>query len=129
MSTDISKQKRESVKKNYDLIAQQYSAEFGTYIEDLDVYEELIKNKKVNTKLKKYDKRCGKSNRNENTSNRKWWKNRNKRAFKENIIRIIKICWCSFPQKVYAMTIPIKFDTKNDLMYNLFVEIYIFIKF
>ena len=71
MSTDISKQKRESVKKNYDLIAQQYSAEFGTYIEDLDVYEELIKNKKVNTKLKKYDKRCGKSNRNENTSNRK----------------------------------------------------------
>lgn len=51
MSTDTSKQKRESVKKNYDLIAQQYSAEFGTYIEDLDVYEEFEKNLNQNAKI------------------------------------------------------------------------------
>lgn len=31
--------KRNSVKKTYDLIAEQYSKEFGTYIEDLDIYE------------------------------------------------------------------------------------------
>lgn len=31
--------KRDSVRKNYDLIAEQYSKEFGTYIEDLDAYE------------------------------------------------------------------------------------------
>lgn len=36
-------EKRESVKKNYDLIAEQYSNEFGRYIEDLDVYEEFEK--------------------------------------------------------------------------------------
>lgn len=46
-----SKQKRNSVKKNYDLIAKQYSFDFGTYIEDLDVYEEfedhLVKNAKI----------------------------------------------------------------------------------
>ena len=43
--------KRQSVKKNYDLIADQYSNEFGNYIEDLDAYEEfekvLIKNAKI----------------------------------------------------------------------------------
>ena len=43
--------KRQSVKKNYDLIAEQYSNEFGNYIEDLDAYEEfekvLIKNAKI----------------------------------------------------------------------------------
>ena len=43
--------KRNSVKKNYDLIAEQYSNEFGTYIEDLDVYEEfekhLVKSAKI----------------------------------------------------------------------------------
>lgn len=33
--------KRQSVQKNYDLIAEQYSNEFGTYIEDLDVYEKF----------------------------------------------------------------------------------------
>lgn len=36
-----SEQKRESVKLVYDLIADQYSEEFGTDIEDLDVYDEL----------------------------------------------------------------------------------------
>lgn len=36
-------QKRNSVKNNYDLIAEQYSSEFGNYIEDLDVYEEFEK--------------------------------------------------------------------------------------
>lgn len=35
--------KRESVRKNYDLIAEQYGKDFGTYIEDLDVYEEFEK--------------------------------------------------------------------------------------
>ena len=39
-----SKQKRESVKKDYDLIAKQYGDEFGSYIEDLDVYREFEKN-------------------------------------------------------------------------------------
>lgn len=34
---------RESVRKNYDLIAEQYGKDFGTYIEDLDVYEEFEK--------------------------------------------------------------------------------------
>ena len=44
-------EKRDSVKKNYDLIAEQYSNEFGNYIEDLDVYEEfekvLVENAKI----------------------------------------------------------------------------------
>lgn len=35
--------KRQGVKNNYDLIAEQYSNEFGAYIEDLDVYEEFEK--------------------------------------------------------------------------------------
>lgn len=43
--------KRDSVRKNYDLIAEQYSKDFGTYIEDLDAYEEfekvLVKNAKI----------------------------------------------------------------------------------
>lgn len=30
--------KRNSVKKDYDLIAKQYADDFGTYIEDLDIY-------------------------------------------------------------------------------------------
>lgn len=51
MDINTSKQKRDSVKKNYDLIAQQYSAEFGKYIEDLDVYEEFEKNLNVNAKI------------------------------------------------------------------------------
>lgn len=34
-----SENKRNSVKKDYDLIAEQYSKDFGTYIEDLDVYD------------------------------------------------------------------------------------------
>ena len=34
--------KRESVKKNYDLIAKQYAHDFGTFIEDLDIYEEFL---------------------------------------------------------------------------------------
>ena len=44
-------EKRYSLKKNYDLIAEQYSNEFGNYIEDLDVYEEfekvLVENAKI----------------------------------------------------------------------------------
>lgn len=33
-----SENKRNSVKKDYDLIAEQYAKDFGTYIEDLDIY-------------------------------------------------------------------------------------------
>jgi hypothetical protein len=44
-------QKRESVRKNYDLIAEQYSAEFGKYIEDVDVYEEFDKYLPSNAKI------------------------------------------------------------------------------
>lgn len=43
--------KRQSVQKNYDLIAEQYSNEFETYIEDLDVYKKfeqhLVENAKI----------------------------------------------------------------------------------
>ena len=35
--------KRNSVKRNYDLIAKQYSDEFGVFIEDLNIYEEFEK--------------------------------------------------------------------------------------
>lgn len=46
-----SAQKRDSVKNNYNLIAKEYSEEFGKYIEDLDVYEEFQKNLKENAKI------------------------------------------------------------------------------
>ena len=36
-------EKRQSVMKDYDLIAKQYSEEFGTYIEDIDIYNEYEK--------------------------------------------------------------------------------------
>ena len=45
------KQKRDSVKKNYDLIAKEYCEEFGNYIEDLDVYEEFEKHLTPNAKI------------------------------------------------------------------------------
>lgn len=49
--TKSSFDKRQSVQKNYDLIAEQYSNEFGTYIEDLDVYKKfeqhLVENAKI----------------------------------------------------------------------------------
>ena len=35
--------KRNSVKRDYDLIAEQYGDEFGKYIEDLDIYREFEK--------------------------------------------------------------------------------------
>ncbi len=35
--------KRNGVRINYDLIAKQYAEDFGTYIEDLDAYEEFEK--------------------------------------------------------------------------------------
>ena len=38
-----SQEKRNNVKKDYDLIAEQYGKDFGTFIEDLDVYEEFEK--------------------------------------------------------------------------------------
>lgn len=43
--------KRQSVKKNYDLIAKQYSEDFGDYIEDLDAYEEFEKYLNPNAKI------------------------------------------------------------------------------
>lgn len=43
--------KRQSVKKNYDLIAEQYSEDFGNYIEDLDAYEEFEKYLNPNAKI------------------------------------------------------------------------------
>lgn len=52
MDIDINSfDKRQSVKNNYDLIAEQYSKEFGTYIEDLDVYEEFEKHLNKNAKI------------------------------------------------------------------------------
>lgn len=36
-------EKRECVRNDYDLIAKQFSDEFGSYIEDLDVYQEAEK--------------------------------------------------------------------------------------
>lgn len=47
--TDL--EKRESVKKDYDLIASQYSRDFGSYIEDLDVYHEFEKYLNKNTTI------------------------------------------------------------------------------
>jgi SAM-dependent methyltransferase len=38
-----SEEKRNSVKKDYDLIAEQYGKDFGTFIEDLDAYEAFEK--------------------------------------------------------------------------------------
>ena len=42
---------KENLFKNYDLIVEQYSNEFGTYIEDLDVYgkfeQYLVENAKI----------------------------------------------------------------------------------
>lgn len=36
-------EKRDSVKKDYDLIAKQYGKDFGTFIEDIDIYEAFEK--------------------------------------------------------------------------------------
>lgn len=38
-----SEEKRDSVKKDYNLIAKQYGKDFGTFIEDLDIYEAFEK--------------------------------------------------------------------------------------
>lgn len=43
--------KRDSVRKNYNLIAEQYGKDFGTYIEDLDIYEEFEKHLLDNAKI------------------------------------------------------------------------------
>lgn len=51
MENLTSNQKRESVKKNYNLIAKEYSEEFGTYIEDLDIYHEFEKHLIPNAKI------------------------------------------------------------------------------
>ena len=52
MKKDISSfEKRNSVKKNYDLIAKQYGEDFGTYIEDLDAYKEFEKHLVENAKI------------------------------------------------------------------------------
>lgn len=52
MKKDVTSfEKRSSVKKNYDLIAKQYSEDFGTFIDDLDVYEEFEKHLTSNAKI------------------------------------------------------------------------------
>lgn len=52
MRKDITSfEKRNSVKKNYDLIAKQYGEDFGTYIEDLDAYKEFEKHLVENAKI------------------------------------------------------------------------------
>ena len=43
--------KRDSVRKNYDLIAEQYGEDFGIYIEDLDTYEEFENYLSENAKI------------------------------------------------------------------------------
>lgn len=47
----IDSDKRNSVRKNYNLIAKQYGKDFGTYIEDLDIYEEFEKYLLENAKI------------------------------------------------------------------------------
>lgn len=47
----IDSNKRDGVRKNYDLIAEQYGKDFGTYIEDLDIYEEFEKHLLKNAKI------------------------------------------------------------------------------
>lgn len=47
----INSSKRIGVRKNYDLIAEQYGKDFGTYIEDLDIYEEFEKHLLKNAKI------------------------------------------------------------------------------
>ena len=42
-SNTTSFEKKETVRKNYDIIAEDYANEFGFYTEDLDVYDELAK--------------------------------------------------------------------------------------
>lgn len=42
-SNTTSFEKKETVQKNYDIIAEDYANEFGFYTEDLDVYDELAK--------------------------------------------------------------------------------------
>lgn len=39
----INSNKRKSVQKNYELIAEQYGNDFGTYIEDIDIYKQFEK--------------------------------------------------------------------------------------
>lgn len=44
-------QKRESVKNDYNIIANDYSAEFGRKYEDIEVVEEFMSNLKPNSKI------------------------------------------------------------------------------
>lgn len=46
-----SQQKRDSVKKDYDIIADEYSAEFGRLYEDIEVVEEFMEKLKPNSKI------------------------------------------------------------------------------
>lgn len=47
----LNSSKRASVRWNYNLIAEQYGKDFGTYIEDLDIYEEFEKHLLNNAKI------------------------------------------------------------------------------
>lgn len=46
-----SQQKRDSVKKDYDIIADEYSAEFGKIYEDLEIVEEFMSKLKPNSEI------------------------------------------------------------------------------
>lgn len=46
-----SNQKINSIKKNYNLIAKQYSNEFGIHIKDLNVYEKFKQYLVINAKI------------------------------------------------------------------------------
>ena len=43
--------KRQSVKKDYNMIAEEYSAEFGRKIEDIEVIDEFMSKLKPNSKI------------------------------------------------------------------------------
>lgn len=47
----VDSNKRKGVRKNYNLIAEQYGIDFGIYIEDLDIYEEFEKHLLENAKI------------------------------------------------------------------------------
>ena len=51
MNNITSLEKRESVKKDYDIIADEYSEEFGRLYEDIEVVNEFLTKLKPNSKI------------------------------------------------------------------------------
>lgn len=48
---ETSKQKRESVQKDYDIIADEYSSEFGKMYEDIEIVEDFLSKLKPNSNI------------------------------------------------------------------------------